>query len=387
MNDLENIGIYIHIPFCKKKCKYCDFVSFDCEEKNIEKYVECLLKEIDEKSNELNAKNNFNNKVDTIYIGGGTPSIIDAKYIEKIIKKVFEKFNVLENAEITIEVNPGTVDENKLRKYFSSGINRLSIGLQSSNDEILKMLGRIHNYKQFIEVYDLARKVGFKNINVDLMIGLPNQSITDVEESLQKIIGINPEHVSVYSLIVEENTKMFELIENGDLELPSEELEREMYWKVKKTLENSDYKHYEISNFAKKGYKSKHNTNCWNQCQYLGFGISAHSYFNEIRYSNIDNLKQYIQNIESDNSIYNVIFHENQSKQDMMKEYMLLGLRKIDGVIISKFKEKFIDNPLYVFRNELNKLVNEELIEVLDNSIRLTDKGLDLANQVWTEFV
>ena len=334
MNDLENIGIYIHIPFCKKKCKYCDFVSFDCEEKNIEKYVECLLKEIDEKSNELNAKNNFNNKVDTIYIGGGTPSIIDAKYIEKIIKKVFEKFNVLENAEITIEVNPGTVDENKLRKYFSSGINRLSIGLQSSNDEILKMLGRIHNYKQFIEVYDLARKVGFKNINVDLMIGLPNQSITDVEESLQKIIGINPEHVSVYSLIVEENTKMFELIENGDLELPSEELEREMYWKVKKTLENSDYKHYEISNFAKKGYKSKHNTNCWNQCQYLGFGISAHSYFNEIRYSNIDNLKQYIQNIESDNSIYNVIFHENQSKQDMMKEYMLLGLRKIDGVII-----------------------------------------------------
>ena len=174
------------------------------------------------------------------------------------------------------------------------------------------MLGRIHNYKQFIEVYDLARKVGFKNINVDLMIGLPNQSITDVEESLQKIIGINPEHVSVYSLIVEENTKMFELIENGDLELPSEELEREMYWKVKKTLENSDYKHYEISNFAKKGYKSKHNTNCWNQCQYLGFGISAHSYFNEIRYSNIDNLKQYIQNIESDNSIYNVIFHENQ---------------------------------------------------------------------------
>ena len=387
MNDLENIGIYIHIPFCKKKCKYCDFVSFDCEEKNIEKYVECLLKEIDEKSNELNAKNNFNNKVDTIYIGGGTPSIIDAKYIEKIIKKVFEKFNVLENAEITIEVNPGTVDENKLRKYFSSGINRLSIGLQSSNDEILKMLGRIHNYKQFIEVYDLARKVGFKNINVDLMIGLPNQSITDVEESLQKIIGINPEHVSVYSLIVEENTKMFELIENGDLELPSEELEREMYWKVKKTLENSDYKHYEISNFAKKGYKSKHNTNCWNQCQYLGFGISAHSYFNEIRYSNIDNLKQYIQNIESDNSIYNVIFHENQSKQDMMKEYMLLGLRKIDGVIISKFKEKFIDNPLYVFRNELNKFVNEELIEVLDNSIRLTDKGLDLANQVWTEFV
>ena len=384
---MENIGIYVHIPFCKKKCKYCDFVSFECGEQNIEKYVEALIKEIDEKSKELDEKKDYSYNVDTIYIGGGTPSIINPEYIEKILNKIFEKFNVLENAEITIEVNPGTVDEVKLKKYLSIGINRLSIGLQSTNDELLKMLGRVHTYKQFDDVYELARKIGFKNINVDLMIGLPKQTIADIEESLQKIIEKNPEHISVYSLIVEENTQIFELIENGELELPDEELEREMYWKVKNILEKNNYKHYEISNFARTGFESKHNTNCWNQCQYLGFGLAAHSYFNEIRYSNIDDLKQYIQNIENNNSIYNVIFHENQSKQEQMREYMLLGLRKIDGVTISKFKEKFVDNPLYIFRNELNKLVLEGLIEVLENSIKLTNKGLDLANQVWTEFV
>lgn len=385
---MSNIGIYVHIPFCKQKCKYCDFTSFACYKEKQNDYIECLKQEIIEKAQEIYARDDKKQiEIDTIYIGGGTPSIISEEYIKEILNTIKENYKIVENPEVTIEVNPGTVDEVKLKKYYEIGINRISIGLQSTNDKLLKMLGRIHTYKEFEDVYEKARKIGFKNINVDLMVGLPKQTLEDVEESLRKIIEKSPEHVSVYSLIVEENTKMFELIEDGTLELPSEELERKMYWKVKEILEQNGYKHYEISNFSKPGYESKHNLNCWSQHDYFGFGIAAHSYYDGMRYSNIENLKQYIDNYENKVAVYNVVFHENQSKEDMMKEFMLLGLRKIDGVKISDFKEKFVDNPLYVFRNELNKLAQEDLIEVFENSIRLTDKGLDLANLVWEEFV
>ena len=393
---MKNIGIYIHIPFCKQKCKYCDFVSFKCVEEQADRYFKCLEMEINEKIKEL--KNEIKKdsvggsyfddiEVDTIYIGGGTPSIVNEGFIENTLKLLLSNFNVSKKAEITIEVNPGTVNKEKLKKYLDVGINRLSIGLQSTSDDLLKMLGRIHTYKDFEEVYDMARETGFNNINVDLMIGLPNQTMEDVEDSLSKIIEKSPEHISVYSLIVEEGTQMCDLIDNGKLKLPSEDLERNMYWMVKKTLENNGYNHYEISNFAKESHESKHNMNCWKQHEYLGFGLAAHSYFDGIRYSNIDNLKQYIQNWEDNESVYNIVFHEKQSKDEMMKEFMLLGLRKISGVSVSEFKQKFVDNPLYIFRNELKKLVEEELVEVEDDSIRLTDKGIDLANQIWMEFV
>lgn len=381
---MKKVGIYVHIPFCKQKCKYCDFVSFQCMEDKEEEYFSCLIEEIVDKSKELK---NDKISVDTIYIGGGTPSIVKTGYVQEIINTIFDNYTVEKNAEITIEVNPGTVDEEKMRKYYETGINRISIGLQSANDKLLNMLGRIHTYREFEKAYCYARKAGFKNINVDLMIGLPNQTMDDVKESLQRIIKKSPEHISVYSLIVEENTKMYDLIETGKLQLPNEELEREMYWKVKEILESNGYEHYEISNFSKPGYQSKHNSNCWKQHDYLGFGLAAHSYYDGMRYSNIDNLKQYIDNMKNKEAVYNIVFHEKQSKEDMMKEFMLLGLRKIDGVKISDFKEKFVDNPLYIFRNELNKLSCEELIEVNENEIKLTDKGLDLANVVWSEFV
>lgn len=386
VKTMKTVGIYVHVPFCKQKCKYCDFISFQNCENYFDDYFECLKKEITEKANEINSENK-EILIDTIYFGGGTPSIVCEKYIEEVLSKIYEYYNVSENAEITVEVNPGTVDKLKLERYFEIGINRLSIGLQSTDDKLLKMLGRIHTYKEFENTYDLARKIGFKNINVDLMIGLPNQSLENVNDSLEKIVQKYPEHISVYSLIIEENTKMFDLIEKGELELPDEDVERKMYWSVKKVLEENGYIHYEISNFSKSGFESKHNANCWNQHEYLGFGIAAHSYFNNIRYSNIDNLRQYIENWKNEQSVYNIVFHEHQNKDDMMKEFMMLGLRKIDGVKISEFKEKFVDNPIFVFRNQLNKLVEEGLIEVLDNNIRLSDKGLDLANEVWMEFV
>ncbi len=377
---MEKLGIYVHIPFCKCKCSYCDFISFANKENNIKEYVEALKKEIQ--------NNNLSNcQIDTIYIGGGTPSFIDSKHIVDIIKTIKEKFIVDKNAEITIEVNPGTANEEKLKDYINVGINRLSIGLQSTNNNLLKQIGRIHTYEEFLNTYNLARKVGFKNINVDLMLALPNQTLQDLELSLENVINLKPEHISVYSLILEEGTKMYELVHSKKIEIPSDEIERKMYWNVKEKLEKSGYKHYEISNFAKKGFESKHNSNCWEQKEYLGFGLAAHSYIDSKRFCNTNNIEQYIKNIENNNFKNNIEICEIQNEEDKKKEYMLLGLRKIEGIDIQKFKNKFVDNPIYLYHKELEKLVEQELIEIDLNNIKLTNKGLDLANLVWEEFV
>lgn len=378
---MRKVGIYVHIPFCKQKCFYCDFVSFCDKTKFIDEYIECLKKEIKNKSD----KKGF--IIDTIYIGGGTPSVIDGKLVRDILDTIKQNFIIDKEAEVTIEVNPGTVNEEKLKIYKESGINRISMGLQSTNNSLLKMLGRIHTYEEFLECFNIARNIGFENINVDLMIGLPGQNLDDIDNSIEAITNLKPEHISVYSLIVEEGTKISKDICAGKLILPEEEFERKMYWRVKEQLNSKGYVHYEISNFAKKGYESKHNMNCWNQREYLGFGTSAHSYFSHMRYSNIDDLEKYIDNINKNQTEKNKEIHEIQDIDSSKKEYMLLGLRKIDGVNITEFKNKFIDNPIYLFRRELNKLVENELIEIDENSIKLTNKGLDLANLVWEEFV
>ncbi len=376
---MKDIGIYIHIPFCKQKCYYCDFLSFAKCENKVDEYIKSLINEIENNKIENEKKQNI--QVSTVYIGGGTPSIIHEDYIEQIVQTIRKKFNVLKNAEVTIEINPGTVNEKKIQKYREVGINRLSIGLQSTNDKILNEIGRIHNFEQFKQTYITARENGFENINVDLMLALPNQTVQDLRESIENIIELNPEHISVYSLILEENTKLEQLVSKGELKLPDDDVEREMYWYVKNKLEEKGYKHYEISNFAKKGYESKHNLNCWNQMEYLGFGLGAHSYFEDKRYSNTNNLDEYIIGKNQ------IEIHEIQNLYDKQKEYMMLGLRKIDGVKISDFKNKFVQNPLYIFRNELEKLAEENLIIVNLDSIKLTNKGIDLANLVWEEFV
>ena len=374
----RELGVYVHIPFCKHKCDYCDFISYCNKDNLIEDYVQAVIKEI--------KLQNIQAWITTIYIGGGTPSYIDSKYIKQIMVEIRKK-NVHKNAEITIEVNPGTITEEKLKDYKECGINRLSIGLQVTQDELLKQIGRIHNYEQFLETYKLARKVGFKNINVDLMLGLPNQRIKDLKESLDSIIKLQPEHISVYSLIVEDGTPIAQKIENGQLELPTDDMERNMYWYVKNTLELRGYKHYEISNFAKLGKESRHNLNCWNQEEYIGFGVAAHSYLNGIRFSNTINVEEYIQHIENNRKEENIQIEESQSLEDKKNEFMMLGFRKIQGVDIARFKEKFIDNPIFLYRENLNKLVEEGLIEVDLNHIKLTNKGIDLANLVFEEFV
>ena len=419
------LGIYIHIPFCVKKCDYCDFISYsNCFDMQ-EKYVEKLLEEIEENKNLL--RNNF---ISTIYIGGGTPSAIKPELIKKILDKIYDVAGIeieknkgtsnggkkvigneipdkKEKIEITIEVNPGTTTKNNLQMYKNCGINRLSIGLQSTDDDILKKIGRIHNYEQFLDTYKWAEEAGFENINVDLMLGLPGQDIEILKKSLEKVVDLKPEpkHISVYSLIVEENTKIEQRISSGELSLPDDEEERRQYHYMKNFLELNGYKHYEISNFAKPGFESKHNMNCWEQKQYVGFGVAAHSYVNGVRYANTTDLKEYLnvdnaKNVENDmKKDFEVNFEnkngfatiktieETQNKLDMEKEYMMLGLRKLDGVSISKFEQKFGENPIYLFRNELQKLVEEDLLEVDLDDIKLTSKGLDLANLVWEEFV
>lgn len=388
---MKEVGIYVHIPFCKHKCYYCDFISFADKNSLIDEYIKWLNYEIKEvgQGNRLDYENKLDDLVlvKTIYIGGGTPSFIESKYITEILKTIKENFVVDEDAEITVEMNPGTVDENKLKDYYNCGINRLSIGLQETNNALLKEIGRIHTYEDFENTYSLARNVGFKNINVDLMLGLPNQNILDLENSINKILDLDPEHISVYSLILEENTVLKNKVDQGILTLPEDEMERKMYYTVKNMLENNGYIHYEISNFAKKGFESKHNLDCWNQKEYMGFGAAAHSYTNNFRFSNIENIEEYINNFKNNKEEDNLIFHEKQNRESKMKEYMMLGLRKIEGVNIQQFKNKFVENPIFIFRKEIEKLVNEELLEVNGNFIKLTKKGLDLANLVWEEFV
>ena len=377
---MKEIGIYVHIPFCKQKCIYCDFISFSNKFNKVEEYINKLRQEIEIKASKIGKSEIL---INTIYIGGGTPSIISKEYIGQIIDSINKHFNIKQQVEITIEVNPGTVDKEKLEYYKKLGINRLSIGLQNTSDYILKILGRIHTYKDFLNVYNMARQVGFKNINVDLMIGVPTQNIDNVKDNVSKILDLKPEHISVYSLIVEENTPIEKKINSGELILPSEDLEREMYWYVKNKLEENGYKHYEISNFAKEGKESRHNMNCWNQEEYLGFGVAAHSYLNNERFSNTENLDEYIVKdlleIKQINEIQDIL--------DKQKEYMMLGLRKIDGVSISKFKQKYVNNPVYLFKEEINKLSKEGLLQVNLDNIKLTKKGIDLANLVWEEFI
>lgn len=398
----KELGIYIHIPFCKRKCYYCDFISYCNQEQYIERYIEALTKEIEFEMEEISKRN-----ITTIYIGGGTPSAIETKHISKILEKLKIKDNktdkrttnkvdiaksksnenIFLDKEITIEVNPGTVTKEKIKEYKNMGINRLSIGLQETHNNILKQIGRIHTFEEFLDTYKIAREVGFENINVDLIIGLPNQRIEEIKENLNRVIELNPEHISVYSLIVEDGTILAKKIERGEEQLPDEELERNMYWYVKNTLELNGYKHYEISNFAKEGYQSNHNMNCWEQMEYVGVGVAAHSYLKSKRFSNTSNLLQYIQNVEQNKICDNIEIQETQLPEDMQKEYMLLGLRKIDGVSISKFKSKFGNNPIFLYKNELNKLVEDGLLKIDLDCIKLTNKGIDFANVVWENFI
>lgn len=380
---MKELGIYVHIPFCKRKCYYCDFYSINPQDESIiERYFKALNKELQEVGENINGA-----KIKTIYIGGGTPSFVNSKYIVEIFRTMRNNFSISDEAEITIEVNPGTVTKKKLETYINTGINRISIGMQSSDNSCLNTIGRIHSWEDFLETYNLAREVGFKNINIDCMIGLPDQTLANVEDTINKVISLNPEHVSVYSLIIEEGTKIEKLLNTSKISLPDEKIERDMYWKVKRSLEQNGYKQYEISNFARPGLESKHNLDCWKQKEYIGFGAGAHSYTDGCRYSNIADIKEYIKNYEKNQQEDNIEIHEKQDKTAMAKEFILLALRTIDGCNKQAFYEKFGYDIETGFKTEFEKLIKMGLIKIEKESISLTDKGLDLANLVWEEFI
>jgi len=368
---MKKLALYIHIPFCKQKCKYCDFNSFSgLLDVTIENYINALTRQIgyySEKTKDYT--------VVSVYLGGGTPSFIDEKYIRKIMNTIKEKYSISSDAEITIEANPGTVNKAKLEEYISLGFNRLSFGVQSLNDDILKNIGRCHTKNEAIENYKIARLIGFKNISLDLMFGLPNQTLKDVEDTLNKFIELNPDHISAYSLKVEENTVFGRLEKEGKLTLPTETDERNMYYLIKNKLKKNGYKQYEISNFSKVGFESRHNLAYWERVEYIGFGISASSCFMEKRFTNIGNIEEYIAS-----PINNFIEEEDLTKEVIESERVILGLRLLKG----------IDEALIIkkeWKESVDKLIKEGLIVKQDKTLKLTDKGLDLANQVFVEFI
>lgn len=350
---------YIHIPFCKQKCLYCDFNSFDHQDELIDDYISALKREIT--SYEIK-------ELYTTYVGGGTPSYIDEKYIAEVLDLLPQSI------ETTIEMNPCTVTWKKLLAYQKAGVNRISMGLQTTDDRILKIIGRVHTLKEFEEAYYLVRKVGFQNVNVDLMFGLPTQTLNSFQESVEYLIGLKPEHISAYSLILHHD-----IFQN----LPTEEEERAMYHYLVERLKQAGYVHYEISNFALPGYESKHNIAYWKQQEYYGFGAGASSFLEDKRYTNVKNIQKYI---SSDVCQSVRILEETLDEESKLNEYMILRLRLLEGVNIKETNEKFHTNILEKYKTSLQKLQEYDLIEIADN-ITLTNKGLDLANIVWEEFV
>ena len=382
----KELEIYIHIPFCVKKCAYCDFLSGPQDKETIERYVSRLLKEIQVHASKQ--KFTLDYEVTTIFLGGGTPSVLEANQIQRIFEMLKNSFKISKDAEITIEANPGTVTVEKLEAYKKCGINRISFGLQSTNNEELKLLGRIHTYEEFLESYQLARACGFENINVDLISAIPKQTVASWEETLSTVIALNPEHISAYSLIVEEGTPFAKLYGEGcpgEHDLPREEEERVIYYRTEELLEKAGYHRYEISNYAKKGKECRHNLGYWERKEYLGIGLGAASLINNIRYKNTDDLLYYMEHSSDLSAIQENV--EKLSLQEQMEEFMFLGLRKMEGVSVTEFKNTFGKTMEECYGEQIQKLKEQGLLEQKDGRLMLTRPGIDVSNYVFGEFL
>lgn len=375
MKMRRDLELYIHIPFCVKKCAYCDFLSGPADEETMEHYVRALIREIEsiESMKEMY-------RVVTVFVGGGTPSVLGGEQIERIFAALREKFAMESVREVTIEANPGTVTREKLKAYRRAGINRISFGLQSTNNEELKQLGRIHTYEEFLESYMLAREEGFDNINIDLISAIPNQTVESWKSTVDRILKLQPEHISAYSLIVEEGTpfeKMYGEDGNRKEELPSEEEERVIYQKTKKWLQEAGYERYEISNYAKKGYACRHNLGYWERKEYLGLGLGASSLIQNVRFQNTSEMKIYLQC--ADNKEKRIENREVLTKEEELEETIFLGLRKMDGI-----SKKEVD---FFCGEQIEKMICQGFLEEKDGNIRLTERGIDISNYVFAEIL
>ncbi len=385
----NNLELYIHIPFCLRKCLYCDFLSSVENTEKIEEYVSALEREIRALTRERALfQNEYDYHVSTIFFGGGTPSVLSGDQVGRIMGAIRDVFSIEEDAEVSMEVNPGTVTSQKLKQYKEVGINRISFGLQSANDDELKLLGRIHTYEEFVESYCLARECGFENINVDLMSAIPNQTWECFETSLNKVIELHPEHISVYSLIIEEGTPFAKAYGEGmplQDELPTEEEERRIYYKTKERLQEAGYQRYEISNYAKEKKECRHNLGYWDRTDYLGLGLGSSSLIENVRFKNTDDVGQYIKNSDKKEQIRVDI--QPLSVKEQMEEFFFLGLRKMEGVSKTAFEKTFGITVESCYGEALEKLKKENLLIEQADRIQLTEKGIDISNYVFAELL
>ncbi|MGL5069216.1 MAG: radical SAM family heme chaperone HemW [Sarcina sp.] len=373
---MKNISLYIHIPFCDQKCHYCDFPSFAGKGDLKDRYIDALNKEIN--------KNTNGYTIDTIFIGGGTPSSLSAIQLEKLLENV-NKFEFAKDMEFTVECNPGSITKEKLDVMKKYGVNRLSMGLQAVQNTLLKDLGRIHSYEVFKENFKLARECGFDNINVDLMFGLPKQKVSEWKESLELICSLSPEHISAYSLIIEEGTRFNRLYEEDKLKLPNEEDERQMYHLAQKILLESDYNQYEISNYSKRNLECRHNIAYWKMNNWLGVGSAASSYMNGERFTNFSKIETYIEKMESGESQ-----REEDNKNTVnenIEEFMFMGLRLLKGISEVEFETRFGQSVDSVYGDIMKKFITQNLLERKDKRIYLTKKGIEYSNMVMSEMI
>lgn len=368
------VGVYIHIPFCAKKCAYCDFLSFERNE-NFEIYTHALIEEV--KTARLPSGG-----VDTIYIGGGTPTALPSPLLCEVLRTVSESFPLMPDAEITVEANPGTLSAEYLEALKAHGANRLSIGLQTTHPHLLGVLGRIHTMKEFTENFRAARKAGFDNVNVDLMFALPGQTSAEWRETLEEIIALSPEHISAYSLTPAESTLLFVQIENGDVILPDDKTDRDMYHTACRVLAEAGYNHYEISNFAKPKRESRHNINCWTMKPYIGFGLGAHSFDGQARWHNPEDMATYLSNPKCQSFL-----ERGFSLEVLASETMFLGLRLMRGICESEFAAAFGKAPTEMYKNEITQLIKDGLLTRRQSRLFLTSRGMDLANRVFSAFI
>lgn len=365
-------GLYIHIPFCKKKCAYCDFVSYPGGEEYFEAYTDELCREMRRYKGE---------KIDTVFVGGGTPSLLPVKCMEKLINNVYKTFSVSRECEITLESNPGTMQKEKPAELRNLGINRLSIGVQSFNDDELKRIGRIHSAAEAEETIIAARGAGFQNINIDIMFSLPGQTAGSLAETIEKTIMLLPEHVSCYSLILEEGTALYKEYAAGKLKPTGEEEDRRMYAYLCKKLNAAGYRQYEISNFAREGYECRHNLKYWDCTEYIGIGAAAHSYYGAERFYNTASIEKYLRGEYREGNA------ERITRTEAIKEFMIMGLRKTDGIEKAEFYRRFNEDIFTVFGDSLNKFLSGGFMEETREKIRFTPAGVNVSNTLLCEFV
>lgn len=376
--EKKTIGLYIHIPFCRQKCLYCDFPSWAGKEDEREGYVDALTKEIQNRSREYPDR-----KVISVFFGGGTPTTLSIPMLERLMGAVLANWDVAEDAEITTEANPGTLDGEMAAALKKMGFNRLSMGVQAWQNRLLKELGRIHTIESFQENYKAVRKAGFANVNTDLMFALPGQTMEDWQETVKNIAALGPEHISAYSLILEEGTPFFDRYEKGELEPAAEELDREMYHWAVEYLAEMGYEQYEISNFAKAGRQSRHNRIYWQAEEYLGLGLGSHSYMNGERFHNTYDLREYIEGA----GFFWKEDAESITAEDALAEFMFLGLRLTEGVSFGRFRERFGQGMKNIYGGQIEELGKEGLLEEDERGIRLTKKGVDVSNYVFEKFL